>query len=264
VNLDDAGDRADRTIDLADEGSGYGYRVTGLLAPGAPDRGRIWLLDPTENVTIKTGSGNDVFRVHDFKEAPALTLDAGAGNNTLDYSAYTGDVQVNLPLGSATGLAQISGFENVTGGQGNNLIVGDANAQKLIAGTGRNVLIGGGGNVTLDASRSTGDNLLVGGTTQFDRQKDALDAIFAEWTRPDLGFDDRISDLQFGFNNAGAKPDNAVGNTPILLNQATVADGSGSDTMTGGAGQNWYVLGLEDDQDVTNFATGRDRTTSVA
>src|SRR5262249_39634945 len=34
VNLDDANDAGNKTIDLADEGAGDGYRVTGLLNPG--------------------------------------------------------------------------------------------------------------------------------------------------------------------------------------------------------------------------------------
>jgi hypothetical protein len=265
VNLDDSRDTANRTIDLADEGP-YGYRVTGLLSPGNPVRGRIWLLDPAENVTIKTGSGNDIFRVHDFKEAPALTLDGGGGNNTLDYSAYQGDVMVDLPHGFATGFVGISGIENVTGSQGNNLIVGNNSARSLIGGTGRNVLIGGGGgNVTLDASRSAGDNILIGGTIQFETQQDALaalDAIFAEWTRTDLSFDDRLSDLEFGSNSKGATPKNRLTNgMPILLKAATVKDDSSPDTMTGGAGQNWFFVDPRDN--LTNYKPGQDQKTVI-
>ena len=60
-----------------------------------------------------------------------MTLDGG-GVNTLDYSAYTGDVVVDLPLGTATGFAAISNIQNVTGSIGNDILVGDANANVLV------------------------------------------------------------------------------------------------------------------------------------
>jgi hypothetical protein len=110
---------------------------------------------------------------------------------------------------------------NVTGSAGSNLLVGNANANVLIGGTGRNVLIGGAGSDTLDASRSTGDNILIGGRTDFDASLDALDAIFAEWTRTDLRFRDRFSDLSTGSNGAEASPLNLVNGQLILLTAAT-------------------------------------------
>jgi hypothetical protein len=267
VTFDDSGDTANRTIDLADEGPGSGYRVTGLLAPGNPVRGRIWLLDPAENVTIKTGSGNDLFRAHDFNEAPALTIDGGGGLNTLDYSAYQGDVRVDLPHGFATGFTSVANIENLVGSQGNNLLVGISRTTSLVGGTGRNVLIGGGGNATLDASRSSGDNILIGGTTAYGQQMgatdalNALNALFSEWTRTDLGFDDRMSDLSNGFNSKGATPLNRVNGLPILLNEGTVTADSSPDTMTGGAGQNWFFV--DQDDNVTNYLPGRDRKTII-
>src|SRR5262249_43225266 len=157
-------------------------------------------------VTLKTGAGptptNDLFRVHDLTNAPALTIDGGNGSNTLqgpdaantwqitgpnagtldarlsyssvqnltggaagdtfafqnggrlsgkidggggvnalDYSAYRGDILVDLLLHMA-GLVNQGVFHaladqgvfnvaNVTGSQGNNLIVGDDSANVL-------------------------------------------------------------------------------------------------------------------------------------
>src|SRR5262249_45632232 len=42
-------------------------------------------------------------------------VNGGGGVNTLDYSAYTGDIKVNLLLGTATDTAGVSGIQNVTG-----------------------------------------------------------------------------------------------------------------------------------------------------
>src|SRR5262249_8491533 len=70
------------------------------------------------------------------------TVDGGGGSNALDYSHYVGDITVDLALnlaslvhqGAAGSLLRIA---NVTGSQGNDLLVGDANANVLIGGTGR-------------------------------------------------------------------------------------------------------------------------------
>src|SRR5262249_37709631 len=162
VNLDDSGDPNPRTIDLGGDGVN-GYLVNGLLPASSLGRGRLWLNFGTPApVTLNTGNvasmpTNDVFRVHDFTGAPAITIDAGTGTNTLDYSAFAGEVTVNLARGTATGLAGISNIENVTGGQGNNLLVGDANANVLTGGAGRNILIGGAGLDQLTGGG--GDNL---------------------------------------------------------------------------------------------------------
>src|SRR5262249_29117458 len=139
-NLDDSGDVASHTtvpIDLAGDGVN-GYRITGLLPSTISTRGNLWLLlDPAAPVTLKTGTGDDVFRVHDFTNAPAISIDAGGGiHNKLDYSPYTGDVTVDLSLGMATGFARgIAHIQDVTGSIGNNLLIGDANANVLIGGT---------------------------------------------------------------------------------------------------------------------------------
>jgi hypothetical protein len=181
VILDDSADPMPRTIDLgSDAAFGYpagtfGYIVSGL-ADTSQGRGRIGFeIDPAAPVSMLGGPADDIFRIRDFAGAPAISLVAEPAGSTrtnqhnkLDYSAYVGTVKVNLPLGTATGLAAISGIQDVTAGQGNGLLVGDAQANILIGGTGRNILIGG--------------------TTDFDTNLPALNAIFAEWTRTDLSF----------------------------------------------------------------------------
>jgi Ca2+-binding RTX toxin-like protein len=179
-----------------------------------------------------------------------------------------GNVLVDLPLGVATGLSGgISHIENVTGSQGNDLLVGDANPNVLIGGTGRNVLIGGAGADTLNASRSRGDNLLIGGTTNWDTNLAALQAIMAEWDRTDLGFADRRSDLLSGANGQGKTPLNQVNGQLILLTPATnptssngtVHGDASPDTLIGGLGHNWFFY---DGDDTLNPKKG-DKTNKV-
>jgi parallel beta-helix repeat protein len=201
------------------------------------------------------------------------TLDGAGGVNTLDYSAYAGNIVVDLPLGLATGVAGgIGHIWNVTGSVGNDLIVGDANPNLLIGGTGRNVIIGGAGGDTIkEVAANTGDNLLIGGTTDYDLSLAALNAIFAEWTRADLGFNDRASDLLNGTNAQGATPLNTLNGQLVLLNNVTVHADNALDTLTGGGkgsdgtgtGRNWFFV--DSDDIITNYLTGKngDKKTKV-
>ena len=174
-------------------------------------------------------------------------------------------------MGIATGLTGgIHNIQNVTGSQGNDLIVGDANPNVLIGGTGRNVIIGGAGADTLDASRATSDNILIGGPTDFDTNPAALDAIFAEWTRTDLGFRDRFSDFTTGANGKGVPPLNQVNGKLILLTSSTIQADSSPDSLigsnkidpaTGNRVHNWFFF--DDDDTLVNFLSSSDHKTKV-
>ncbi len=269
VTLDDSADTTARTVTLGSDPT-FGYLVNGL-ANSSQGRGEIGLrLDPATPVAIKTGTAAVVFQVHDFTNAPALSLDGGPASNTLDYSAYMGDVKVNLLLGTATGFASISNIENVTAGIGNSLLVGNANANVLIGGTGRNILIGGAGSDTLDASRSLSDNILIGGTTDYDANLAALNVIFAEWTRTDLEFGSRFGDLSVGSNPLHKPPLNVLNGKPVLLTTKTVHADTSPDTLIGSKqtdpatnkrAHNWFLADADDT--LVNFLGSSDRKTTV-
>ncbi len=257
VLIDDSGDTAPHpAVVINGAGANPGPDVVGL----APAIISWRSLAPTTPVQILGGSGGNTFALTGLPTNP-LTLDGGAGtHNKLDYSAYTGDVKVVLPKGLATGFANVAHIRDVSGGNGNSLLVGDANANTLIGGAGRNVIIGGAGGDILDASKSSGDNILIGGTTDWDSNLDALDAIFAEWTRLDLGFDDRFSDLTTFTNSVKALPKNVVNGYPILLTNApvvvkgikinpTVHADTSSDALTGSTkdtARNWFIVDGDD------------------
>ena len=64
------------------------------------------------------------------------SINGGGGTKgLLDYSAYLSNVQVNLAANVATGTASISNIQNVTGGHGNDMLIGDNNANVLTAGS---------------------------------------------------------------------------------------------------------------------------------
>jgi hypothetical protein len=289
VTLDDSADSAPHTVDMgSDSAFGYqpgafGYVVSGL-ADTRQGRGRIGLLfgSPTP-VSILGGSGDDVFHVRDLAGTPIISIDAEPSSSTrtnqhnkLDYSAYTGTVQVVLSLGQATGFASVAHIQDAAGGIGNSMLVGDAGPNILTGGTGRNVLIGSGGADTLDARLSHDDNILIGGTTICEgttNYRRDLDAIFAEWTRTDLSgnnsFKQRFSDLSDGTGTSN--PLNKVDGQLILLNKQTVHSDGAKDTLMGSARSNpltgsrvhnWFIDDAFD-APLVNFDRSFDKETTV-
>src|SRR5262249_37205548 len=173
-----------------------------------------------QSLVIEGGSTGNTFDLVSIPTGTDLFLDGGAGSNTLDYSAYTGDVVANLSLGTATGFAAITNIQNVTGSIGNDILVGDTSANVLVGGTGRNLIIGGAG---ADQLFGGGDeNILIAGSTAFDSDPAALAAVMAEWTRTDLPYADRVGHLLYG---GGASGD-------ILLNLAACTADDGGNTLS--------------------------------
>jgi hypothetical protein len=97
-----------------------------------------------------------------------------------------GDGADNLLLGNG-------GNDSLNGGDGNDLLLGGAGDDVLIGGNGRDLLLGGQGADALDGG--AGDDVLMGGTTDHDANPAALDALMAEWSRTDLDYRSRIDHL---------------------------------------------------------------------
>ena len=156
------------------------------------------------NVTGTTGT--DTFVLFNGKGLTGKLIGGGTGD-TLDYSAYTTSVRVNLSASPevATGIyGGVSGIVNVTGGYGNDILIGSSTVRSVldggpggndilvglftgstltVHGGGRNILIGGPGANTLNSSAATGENLLIGGSVNFDTNVAALNSLMAEWSR---------------------------------------------------------------------------------
>jgi acrosin len=205
------------------------------------------------------GAGNDSF-VFGNGRTLSGTLSGGPGTDTLDYSAYTTSVRVNLATGAATGinggaLGSITGIENVAGGSGNDILVGDSGNNTLTGnggndilvgndgidtlqgGDGRDILIGGNGSDALDGS--TGEDLLIAGRTTYDNSLADLNALMAEWGRTDADYATRIAHLN-GTLSGGR-------NGTRVLNATTVFDDGGAvDNLTGGADLDWFIVFTND------------------
>ncbi len=164
-----------------------------------PGRGheRSFRLDEVSRIVILLGPGNDEATIEERVRTPVL-MEGGSGD---DYLKAGGGPAVIL------------------GGRGDDWLVG---------GKGRNVLIGGFG-----ADRLVGgcdDDILIGGTTAYDADPEALRAILAEWSRTDLGYSQRVSDLM---NGGGL-------NGTFKLNEETVFGDLAKDILTGGSGKDWF------------------------
>jgi hypothetical protein len=188
------------------------------------------------------GSGNDTFH---FGPAGSVagTINGGSGNNTLDYSALSTGVTVNLTTGTASFTGGVSNINGVLGGAGNDnltggslptFLVGGAGNDTLTAGSGRTILIGGAGSDTLTGGNS--DDILIGGTTSDDASIAALDVLLAEWGSADT-YANRVKYLS---GTAGGL------NGTTYLKTGTVFNDNASDTLIGGGGTDWFFSSTGD------------------
>ena len=249
--------------------------------------GSIIVDDGFGNLTVYTGSsvekiiggaGDDtiIFSVDGVQlAAGAGTIDGGPGQNTLDYSAYTTTVTVDLAAGTATGTAGISNIQHILGGSGDDFLSGSDGVDTLWGGAGNDVLSGGGGNDTLNGGE--GQDQLFGGADadilNGDAGNDTLDGGAGNDALTDtrgnnilLGGDDNdtliagdgMDILQGGVGNdtlnGGAGNDQLFGNA----GDDTLDGGAGDDNLSGGAGNNTYRFVGNFGTDTIIAATGND------
>jgi Ca2+-binding RTX toxin-like protein len=216
-----------------------------------PNAANAWVVNAANGGTLGTvtfasvqnlrgGSGVDTFRLLSTGSLAGSINGGGAPagqGNWLDYSARPTGANVDLTNGTATSVTGgVSNIQNVLGGQGSNVLrgnalgnvlVGGAGNDLLIGGSGRNFLIGGAGSDTITGGSS--DDILIGGTTSFSANEAALMAILAEWQRP-IPFSQRVADLTTGVGPGGSVQ---------LVWGKTVLDDGVPDTIQGGGGMDW-------------------------
>ncbi|WP_210488548.1 M10 family metallopeptidase [Microvirga antarctica] len=119
--------------------------------------------------TLSGGTGNDRLLGGDGVDlisggAGADTLDGGAGTyDTIGYSDSAVGVNVNIGTNTASGgIAngdRISGFENIIGSFGNDVLYGSAGDNAIFGGSGGDQIVGSGGNDWLTGE--DGDDMLI-------------------------------------------------------------------------------------------------------
>lgn len=214
----------------------------------ADDVLRIFGTSESDDIRVSKGSGN------------RLIVTAGFGTQTVQsikevrVHGFSGDDSIALAAdSSARGLISSgSGNDTVRGGAGEDIIWGEAGNDELF-GLGRNdILEGGAGDDLLeggagrdllvggwDADILRGDqdeDLLIAGRTQFDPNQSALRAILKEWSSG-RSYADRVSNL------SGRR----VNERYYLRAGETVFDDFASDSLSGGAGRDWFFYDPSND-----------------
>ena len=184
------------------------------------------------NDTVIAGSGNDTYW-------------GGNGNDTVDYSYVSSGVTANLATGVITGLGSdmVSGIENISGSQGNDILTGDSGDNLLDGNGGSDTLVGGGGNDTLNG----------GGGVDLADYSAATAGVTVDLTSGQAtggAGNDSLLNIE---NVLGSDFDDTLtGNSSNHLlggagDDLMTANGSGSDTFEGGAGNDTLQTGFSSD-----------------
>lgn len=217
-------------------------------------------VDPV-NETVD-GAGADTFAAIESFEA------TGAANDEVTFADDTAGVEVNLsgddsncpaPVAPAVGSIDaetaggfgVSAFENVTGGSGDDEIVGSSVRNLLSGGDGDDSLCGVGGNDALEGG--AGNDNLEGGTGIDDASyRNAANGVDVNLS---LGFasgdgDDTLSGVEGVIGSAFTDDIVGDGNSNLLKSgggKDTVRAGGGDDTVRGGAANDILIGGSGDD-----------------
>lgn len=235
--VDDAGDIV---VELAGEGkdsistSVFGFHIVdnveklylggngAQLAYGGDGNDIIWATFGLTNVTLFGGAGDDVLwgGVH-------ANFDGGAGNDTL---------------------SALKGAGTLKGGDGDDALTGDLRGDRLLGGSGNDTLVGGEGNDALYGgdgidvlTGGLGDDLYLltlGDTISADTGgNDTVMADVLDWTMT-LGIEVFVSTATAGVHVVG----NFLVNTITTTRFADTLEGTGIDILSGGKGDDTYIL----------------------
>jgi Ca2+-binding RTX toxin-like protein len=197
------------------------------------------------NDIIDGAGGNDIL----IGGAGNDTLNGGDGTDAIDYTDSIYDLSINLVRGKAYGAGTdtLTSIESVTGGNGDDSIVGDDANNMLIGGPGDDTIYGAGGANLIDggagtdtvnyssAATSITANLTSGvaSVAATGNSPAATDALASIENVLGSAFGDNITGDQFANTLNGANGDDTIsgasGNDLIL-------GGAGADTLTGGDG----------------------------
>ncbi len=125
-----------------------------------------------------------------------------------------------------------AGNDKLQGNNSNNVLIGGDGDDVLIGGSGRDVLLGGFGKDKLDGKG--GEDILLAGSSAYEGNLKALCAVMAEWNSTTRDYSTRVKDLSDGSGSSARLNDG------YFLNDHTVVDDGQRDTLTGGAGRDWF------------------------
>jgi hypothetical protein len=203
------------------------------------------------------GAGGNTFVFSDGAGVSG-NLEGGSAGGTLDYSAYSSSVLVDLQTGFAIGVGgSVSAINAIFGGSASpnsngvyNLMIG-AGGDTLTGGLGRrNILVAGASASTLNAG--DGEDLLIGGSTTYDQEAglSSWQLIAAYWAGSD-DYATRVDNLMSGSGVLNGTSVPLLDPTP---GTGTVIGNGGGNTFNGnGALALFFTDGLDT---ITGFDPG--------
>ena len=252
LQFDGANSNADRLTLLNAANSGtWNWSVTG--AGTGQVRGTSTGLIRFSDIESLTGSeGSDVFHI----SPPARwqgTISGGGGNDRLNFGAFTTGVSASLRDGSVSFVGtsfagEIAQFENISGGSGNDTLIGDNGANSLDGGAGDDTIAGEGGDDVI--AIGFGDDSIDGGTGidllvaqrngDFQLSDTALVSPFGSDALRRI----EMASLTGGDGNNLLDASGFSGSVTLLGGDGndTLVDASGSDSLVGGNGDDVYRL----------------------
>ncbi len=172
------------------------------------------------NDTLSGGAGTD-------------TLDGGDGNDTADYSYSSGSWTFNLVTGltSADGGETLISIENLIGAQGNDTLIGNAQANLLNGHLGNNTLVGGAG----------ADTLIGGsGTDTADYSTSSSAVTVKLWENSGAGGDATGDSFNSIENLTGSAYNDRLEGTGVAN---LISGGGGNDNLNGASGNDTLIGG---------------------
>ncbi|NOT13936.1 MAG: heme peroxidase [Methylococcaceae bacterium] len=188
----------------------------------------------------------------------AVTADLLDGTDTLTYAGTlaAASLFVNLAIGSASGFSMISNIENVTGGDGNDELTGNLNANTLNGGAGNDllnggagidILNGGAGNDRFIATILGDDNDSYSGGANIDTYdlsgtSAGASVTTVSATSLDIGTD-TLATIENIIGSQGNDTITFNGGVNVIDAQGgndTIVGGAGNDVLSGGAGNDTF------------------------
>ncbi|WP_406700940.1 putative Ig domain-containing protein [Singulisphaera sp. Ch08] len=229
-------------LTVADDDGGTVVKTTQAVVAGAGIRDKVLYI-------VGTNGDDDVMVSKQRIGDSQATVQAGFLPNRLkrftsswfdSIIIYLGDgddkATVSVNITTPTLMSGGRGADLLNGGGGSSILLGGGGNDTLNGGSARDLVIGGGGRDKLVGNGA--DDILIGGstiydgTTSYDIDVAALQAIMDEWNGVGT-YQVRTGKIRRGFLKVGRT---------IKLGGGNVIDNLAADVLTGSAGQDWYFL----------------------
>ena len=201
-----------------------------LVITGSRDDDRIEVQPDDTQQNILVVAGDQTIGSFDPAAVGSIRIRGLAGDDRIKISK---DIVITTIVDGG------AGNDDISGGGGNNILLGGPGDDSLQGSGDRDILIGGAGADRLRGA--AGDDLLIAGTTLYDDQIADLQHILLGWTSSD-SYDSRVAQLRSGSGGLSK------------LDPTTVLDDGARDTLAGNQGLDWFFAG-ENDQVIDRGAT---------